>query len=106
MHKYNRERDTGCHTCEMCNDAELHKMELTLSAEKKLLTFVPIQSGDISVHRLFHILLQLSAVTSSSGKRRRNRDALSRIVELSRLPRETPSLDRYSMHFSISWQQL
>ena len=26
----------GCHTCEMCNDAELHKMELT-SAEKNYL---------------------------------------------------------------------
>ena len=64
----NRERDTGCHTCDMCNDAELHKMELPL--KKILLTFVPIQSGDISVHRLFQILLQPSVVTSSSDKRR------------------------------------
>ena len=60
------------------------KMEL--GQKKTILTFVPIQSGDISDHRSFHILLQRSAVTSSSDKRRWNRDVLSRIVELSRLP--------------------
>ena len=76
------------------------------SAEKKILTFVSIRSGDISVYRSCHILLQASAVTSSSDKRRSNRDALSRIAELSRgTSRETPSLDRDSTHFSLSWQQ-
>ena len=53
----------------MCYDADLHKMQLT-SAGKKVLTFVSIQSGDISVYRSCHILLQPSAVTSSSDKRR------------------------------------
>ena len=62
-------------------------MELTM-AEKKLLSFVTIQSGDISVHRSFYILLQPSAVPSSSDKWHWNRDALSQIVELSRLSRK------------------
>ena len=53
----------------MCYDADLHKMQLT-SAGKKILTFVSIQSGDISVYRSCHVLLQPSAVTSSSDKRR------------------------------------
>ena len=54
----------------MCFDADLHKMQLT-SAEKKKLTFVSIQSGDICVYRSCHILLQPSAVTCSSSDKRR-----------------------------------
>ena len=64
------------------------KCNFNTSAEKKILTFVSIQSGDISVYQSCHVLLQPSAVTSSSDKRRSNRDALSRIAELSRLPRK------------------
>ena len=65
--------------------------------QKKILTLVSIQSGNISVYRSCHILLQPSAVTTSS-------DIVThhRVVSTSR---ETPSLDRDSAHFSLSWQQ-
>ena len=76
-------------------------MPLT-SAEKKILTFVSIQSGDISVYRSCHIFLQPSAVTSSSDKR-----GWACIVTHRRVvstSRETP-LDRDSTHFSLSRHQ-
>ena len=77
-------------------------MQLT-SAEKKIPTFVSIQSGDISVYRSCHILLQPSAVTSSSDKRRWACIVTHRrVVSTSR---ETPSLDRDSTHFSLSRHQ-
>ena len=74
-----------------------------LRQKKKILTFVSIQSGNISVYRSCHILLQPSAVTSSSDKRRWACIVTHRrVVSTSR---ETPSLDRDSTHSSLSRHQ-
>ena len=74
-----------------------------LRLAEKNFTFLPIHSGDTSVHWSFFILLLLNAVTTGSDKPRWNRDALSRIMESTSW--ETASPDRNSTHFSISWQQ-
>ena len=102
----NSQRDTGCHTCDLCVMMQTSTKRNFLQL-KKIITYVC--SNPVRLYFRPSIVSYFAAAEHSDQQFRQTALKPGCIVTRRRVvstSRETRSFDRYSTNFSISWQQL